>query len=145
MLFTLGLAFGSDTFAKLMHLTYAVLMVLSTLALGERCLGPARGWIAAAILLAPAGALVGPTDLFGMTKSLEPVMATKVRLVDAKLHEDNIHRGPAQVIPAARALDEFGRGVAFAFAHGTAWTFFLSIGTTTRTEGNTEATIEAPR
>jgi elongation factor 2 len=32
----------------------------------------------------------------------EPVMGVKVRLVDAKLHEDAIHRGPAQVIPAVR-------------------------------------------
>lgn len=33
----------------------------------------------------------------------EKTMALKVSLVDAKLHEDSIHRGPAQVIPAARA------------------------------------------
>lgn len=32
----------------------------------------------------------------------EPCMSMKVRLVDAKLHEDAIHRGPAQVYPAAR-------------------------------------------
>ncbi|MFP4654988.1 MAG: elongation factor EF-2 [Methanohalobium sp.] len=32
----------------------------------------------------------------------EPCMGVKVKLVDAKLHEDTIHRGPAQVIPAAR-------------------------------------------
>jgi len=32
----------------------------------------------------------------------EPVQGVFVRLVDAKLHEDAIHRGPAQVIPAAR-------------------------------------------
>ena len=32
----------------------------------------------------------------------EPVMGVKVMLMDAKLHEDAIHRGPAQVIPAAR-------------------------------------------
>ncbi len=35
-------------------------------------------------------------------RSREPVMGVKVRLVDAKLHEDAIHRGPAQVIPAVR-------------------------------------------
>ena len=35
--------------------------------------------------------------------SREPVMGLKVRLTDAKLHEDAIHRGPAQVIPAARS------------------------------------------
>jgi elongation factor 2 len=33
----------------------------------------------------------------------ERIMGLKVRLVDAKLHEDSIHRGPAQVIPAARS------------------------------------------
>jgi len=32
----------------------------------------------------------------------EPVMGMLVRLVDAKLHEDAIHRGPAQTIPAVR-------------------------------------------
>ncbi len=32
----------------------------------------------------------------------EKVMGLKVKLVDAKLHEDSIHRGPAQVIPAVR-------------------------------------------
>jgi elongation factor 2 len=33
----------------------------------------------------------------------EKVMGMKIRLVDAKLHEDSIHRGPGQVIPATRA------------------------------------------
>ncbi|MDQ1371233.1 MAG: elongation factor 2, partial [Candidatus Thermoplasmatota archaeon] len=33
----------------------------------------------------------------------EKCMAMKIKLVDAKLHEDSIHRGPAQVIPAARS------------------------------------------
>ena len=32
----------------------------------------------------------------------EPCYAIIVRLVDAELHEDSIHRGPAQVVPAAR-------------------------------------------
>ncbi|MCD4842145.1 MAG: elongation factor EF-2 [Methanosarcinales archaeon] len=32
----------------------------------------------------------------------EPCQAIKVTLVDAKLHEDAVHRGPAQVIPASR-------------------------------------------
>jgi elongation factor 2 len=35
-------------------------------------------------------------------RTREPVMGVKVSLVDAKLHEDAIHRGPAQVIPAVR-------------------------------------------
>ena len=34
--------------------------------------------------------------------SREPSYGVKVRLVDVKLHEDAVHRGPAQVIPAAR-------------------------------------------
>ncbi|NPA75373.1 MAG: elongation factor EF-2 [Euryarchaeota archaeon] len=32
----------------------------------------------------------------------EKLFGVKVKLVDAKLHEDSIHRGPAQVIPAVR-------------------------------------------
>jgi len=32
----------------------------------------------------------------------EKVAGVKIKLVDAKLHEDTIHRGPAQVIPAVR-------------------------------------------
>jgi elongation factor 2 len=32
----------------------------------------------------------------------EPMMGMFIRLVDAKLHEDAIHRGPAQTIPAVR-------------------------------------------
>ena len=38
----------------------------------------------------------------GGPKAKEKVMGIKVKLVDAKLHEDSIHRGPAQIIPAAR-------------------------------------------
>ncbi len=33
----------------------------------------------------------------------EKLYGVKVKLVDAKLHEDSIHRGPAQVIPAVRS------------------------------------------
>jgi len=33
----------------------------------------------------------------------EPVIGLKVKLVDVKLHEDAVHRGPAQVIPAVRS------------------------------------------
>ncbi|RLI76446.1 elongation factor EF-2 [Archaeoglobales archaeon] len=33
----------------------------------------------------------------------EPMMGIKVKLVDCKLHEDAVHRGPAQVIPAVRS------------------------------------------
>ena len=34
--------------------------------------------------------------------AVEKVSGLKVKLVDAKLHEDTIHRGPAQVIPSVR-------------------------------------------
>ncbi len=34
--------------------------------------------------------------------SREPCQGIKLRLVDVKLHEDAVHRGPAQVIPAVR-------------------------------------------
>jgi hypothetical protein len=51
LLFASGMAFGSDTFAKLIHLTYAVSLVLGTFALGRRFLGSEGGWIAAAILV----------------------------------------------------------------------------------------------
>ncbi|MHC1624691.1 MAG: elongation factor EF-2 [Methermicoccaceae archaeon] len=40
--------------------------------------------------------------------SREPVEGVKVKLVDAKLHEDAVHRGPAQVIPAARSAIHAG-------------------------------------
>ena len=32
----------------------------------------------------------------------EPLIKSKVKILDAKLHEDAIHRGPAQIIPASR-------------------------------------------
>lgn len=38
----------------------------------------------------------------------EKVQNLKIRLVDVKLHEDAIHRGPAQVIPAVRAAVKAG-------------------------------------
>lgn len=32
----------------------------------------------------------------------EPLKGVKIKLIDAKLHEDTIHRGPAQVLPAVK-------------------------------------------
>ncbi|NPV61935.1 MAG: elongation factor EF-2 [Methanotrichaceae archaeon] len=40
--------------------------------------------------------------------SREPVQGVKARLVDVKLHEDAVHRGPAQVIPAVRQAVQAG-------------------------------------
>jgi elongation factor 2 len=42
----------------------------------------------------------------------EPVMNLRVKLMDVKLHEDAIHRGPAQVIPAVRAAVKAGMLIA---------------------------------
>ncbi|MFC1975342.1 ArnT family glycosyltransferase [Chloroflexota bacterium] len=51
MLYTLGMAFGSDIFAKLLHLTFGVFLVLATFCVGQRYIGRTGGWIATAILL----------------------------------------------------------------------------------------------
>jgi elongation factor 2 len=40
--------------------------------------------------------------------SREPAQGIKAKLVDVKLHEDAIHRGPAQVIPAVRQAVQAG-------------------------------------
>jgi elongation factor 2 len=40
--------------------------------------------------------------------SREPAQGIKARLVDVKLHEDAVHRGPAQVIPAVRQAVQAG-------------------------------------
>ncbi len=45
----------------------------------------------------------------------ERVLGVKVKLRDAKLHEDSIHRGPAQVIPAVR--DAIREAMVLASAH----------------------------
>ena len=50
MLFGLGLSLGSESFAKLVHTAFAVLLVFSTFALGRRSLGSAAGWITIALM-----------------------------------------------------------------------------------------------
>lgn len=51
MLFTVGLAFGSETLARLLHLTYTLLLVLAVYAAGRRYLGERGAWLAAGTLL----------------------------------------------------------------------------------------------
>ena len=51
MLYVVGLAFGSDVFARLIHLTLAVMLVIGTFLLGRRYLGEVGGWLAGALLL----------------------------------------------------------------------------------------------
>ena len=51
MLFLIGLAFKLDSFAKLIHLTYAILLMLSVYALGKRFFGRETALIAIGILV----------------------------------------------------------------------------------------------
>jgi hypothetical protein len=52
ILYMFGLRFNSDTFAKLLHMGYAILLVLATFAFGRRFLRREGGWLAAAVLVA---------------------------------------------------------------------------------------------
>jgi hypothetical protein len=50
-LFAIGMIFGSDTFAKILHLTFASLFVMAMYLLGRRYLPEGRDWVAVAILI----------------------------------------------------------------------------------------------
>lgn len=50
MLFTIGLAWGSDILAKLIHLTYGIWLMLATFAFGQRFQGQKEGWTAIALM-----------------------------------------------------------------------------------------------
>ena len=51
MLYMLGLAWGSDSFARLLHLAYATLLVLAMFGFGKRYLGHWEAWLAVALLV----------------------------------------------------------------------------------------------
>ena len=51
MLFSVGLSFQSDTFAKLLHVASGVMLVLATFSFGQRFVGHPGGWTSAAILM----------------------------------------------------------------------------------------------
>ena len=51
MLYLLGLAAGSETFSKVLHLATAALLVIATFAVARRHLGDRAGWLAGGILL----------------------------------------------------------------------------------------------
>jgi hypothetical protein len=51
MLYLVGLAAGSETFSKVLHLAIASLLVLATFAVARRHLGDRAGWLAGGILL----------------------------------------------------------------------------------------------
>ncbi len=52
MLFMFGLRFESDNFAKLIHLSFALFLVIATFAFGRRFFSREIGWIGTAILIA---------------------------------------------------------------------------------------------
>lgn len=51
MLFTVGMALGTDIYAQLIHLTFATLLVLATYTMGRRLINSDTGWIAASIVV----------------------------------------------------------------------------------------------
>lgn len=51
MLYLVGVAFESDAVAKVVHLSFAALLVLATFAVARRHVGDRAGWMAAGILL----------------------------------------------------------------------------------------------
>jgi hypothetical protein len=51
MLFTLGMALGSDTFPRLLHLTLASLLVVSLFAMTRRLFGSQAAWFALVVML----------------------------------------------------------------------------------------------
>ncbi|MBW8011161.1 MAG: hypothetical protein FVQ83_07970 [Chloroflexi bacterium] len=51
MLYSIGLGFGSDVFAKLIHLAFMGLLLFTTFSLGGRLFSGAGGWVASAIIL----------------------------------------------------------------------------------------------
>jgi len=51
MLFAFGLALGSDVVAKLVHLTFGLLLAAGTYAMARRLIGEGAGWIALAALV----------------------------------------------------------------------------------------------
>lgn len=51
MIFSVGLAWGSDIFARLIHLAYAVLLASAVFAAAERFIGRQYAWLATAILI----------------------------------------------------------------------------------------------
>ncbi|MDH3943500.1 MAG: glycosyltransferase family 39 protein [Anaerolineae bacterium] len=50
MIYTIGLATGSDVFARLVHLSFLGLMFAGTFSLGRRLIGETGGWLALGIL-----------------------------------------------------------------------------------------------
>jgi hypothetical protein len=79
MLFILGQAFDSDTFARLIHLFYTVIWLLAAFCLAQRWAGKVLAWLTVAVLLSvpllPFWANMASTDLIWVAYELLSLFA----------------------------------------------------------------------
>lgn len=76
MMYLVGMSLGTDTFARLVHLTFAVLLLFSAGYFGRLYFGPDIGWLAMAILLGiPFFPILGTFTYVEMAWSLFEVLA----------------------------------------------------------------------
>lgn len=82
MLFIIGQAFGSDSFSRLIHLTYTALWLLASFRLGQRWAGHIHAWLTVALLLSipmlPFWASMAYTDLIWVTYELLSLFALSI-------------------------------------------------------------------
>lgn len=79
LLYAIGLAFGSDVFAKLTHLSYAAVLVCATFEYASRLVGVRQAWLALGVLLGtvllPTWASWAYNDMAWATYEILSVMA----------------------------------------------------------------------
>ena len=81
MLYALGLAFGTDSFARLLHLLFSTLLAVATFGVAKQALGARGGWFAAAVLLGiPVLPLWGSLALTDMAWALYCFLAVLATL-----------------------------------------------------------------
>lgn len=91
MLFTAGLAFGSDTYARLLHITCGVLVVASTFLFGRRSGGNHVGWMTVAILLGiPMLPLLAALAYIDLVWALWTFLALYALILWSHRHEDGL-------------------------------------------------------
>jgi hypothetical protein len=90
MLNAIGLAFGSDTFARVVDLTFSILLALATLGAASRDLGARAGWMAFGILLGipilPIWGSLGLSDIAWALYSFLAVVTTLRWTIGAGRH-----------------------------------------------------------
>jgi hypothetical protein len=90
MIYLLGLGLGSDIFARLMHFSTLILLLLATYAFGKRFLPKSGGWLPAAILVGiPILPLLGNAAYTDMALALFQFLA--IVLVVLWINEDRIN------------------------------------------------------